>query len=131
MEEIPITKLESEVLEIIKKVSVEGHVIQESPSTFSFEENIANTSFSPSSIQLTPVVEQNKVEEDKNDENISKQNISQHQFKSKKSLKCFRKFNYLTNTAKAANDHKVYLEKKIKIKETYYSKKNRSPKPHG
>jgi hypothetical protein len=115
-EEIPISSIENDVLDIIKKVSVDGH--NNAESIVEFEGNIG---LEEESVSLSPVAVETSVVEtlEEGNKNSKKPKLDLIQERHKKT----RKVSYLSNSADASLEYKNYLKIKLESKEKYYETK--------
>lgn len=131
--EDPLTKVEEDILEIIKKVSVEGHEVQESYAEFNLQcENVAVTSkrdlipvdTSSTSKQLNSLCVADDELNHTGSTIFKQSNKSGEILKGEQSVKKVpKKIERLINSATAASHFSENLNKKVSLKEEYYKKK--------
>lgn len=115
-----LTTVEEEVLQVIKKVSIEGHDNEESMVTFSFddEENRFTTS-SPTEVienfAITPHIEERPMEQ--------KAPIEPSMSETSSRKKKTKKLERVLHSSAAVSIYEKYLQDKLKMKKEYYYEK--------
>ncbi|KAK4884227.1 hypothetical protein RN001_000498 [Aquatica leii] len=118
-----MTDVEEDILDIIKKILVEGHNVPETVTGFTFTTVSANSQHTQNELPLEAAQCPNEavvvVQEDKTSNTPS--TATKGNNKPKKQMP--KKSQTLYNSATAAMDFKEHLKHKNKVKEEYYKKK--------
>lgn len=115
-----LTSVEDEVLQIIKKVSIEGHDVEESALTFQFDDNKENRFVTSSPVETETVQNPEPESVSQIEETQTQPSVNDTSCIRKKKSK---KMERVLNSSAAVSTYEKYLQEKLQIKREYYNEK--------